>query len=75
MVLHRGVDHVSFVGRESKNNFFCTLEQRESNPILHKLGTDVQYVFGRFKFFDLESESNKSWNLLSHFIPANAYSK
>jgi hypothetical protein len=38
--------HVSFVERESTYDFFNTLALIERNPILHKLNTDTQYVFG-----------------------------
>ena len=54
MGLHWVVDLVSFVERESAYDFFNILALREWNPILHKLNTDTQYVFGLSELFDLE---------------------
>jgi len=44
----------SFVKRESTCNFFNILSLREWNPILQKLHTDTQYVFGLSELFGLE---------------------
>ena len=54
MGLHWGVDLVSFVEAESVYDFFNILASKEWNPILHKLDTDTQYVFGLSDLFDLE---------------------
>jgi hypothetical protein len=51
MGLHWVVDLVSFVELESTHDIHAL---REGNPILHKLHTDTQYVFGLSELSDLE---------------------
>ena len=51
MGIHWGV---AFVEEESAYDFFNIMALRDWNPILHKLNTDPQCVFGFSELFDLE---------------------